>query len=142
MATRIGALAFMIGVAFTGDAAAQKALATSSSEVGKETRLEVTELKRTGGDTVTLKAVIVNDSNRTFNPGAWSHAYLLDTDNKKKMTVARDEKKKWLGSQNTPVRPHARGEIWAKFAAPPESVQKVTVVVPKFSPMEDVAVSR
>lgn len=144
MAFRIGALAaaFTFGVAFMGDAAGQKAIATANSDAGAETRVELMELKRTGGDTVTMKAVIVNDSTKAFNAGSWSHAYLLDTDNKKKLTVARDEKRHWLGSHVPSVRPHSKGEIWAKFAAPPESVQKVTVVIPKFSPMEDIDISK
>lgn len=127
-------------VVIPGEATAQ--IAKANSEAGGDLRAELTELKRTGGDTVTMKLVVVNDSNRTFNPGPWSQAYLMDTQNKKKLGVIRDDKKHWLASQNWTARPHARTEVWAKFPAPPEGVQKVTLVMPKFSPMEDVPISK
>jgi len=32
--------------------------------------------------------------------------------------------------------------LWAKFPAPPDDVQKITVVFPHFPPIEDVPITR
>jgi hypothetical protein len=39
------------------------------------------------------------------------------------------------------LRKGDRANAWAKFQAPPDGVQKVTVVVPGFEPVEAVPVS-
>lgn len=137
-----GALLFATATLLPGPVRAQAVLAKANAESTPEVRIEVTELKRTSGDTVTLKAVIVNNMAKNFNPQSMGHAYLLDTDNRKKLTVAKDEKGKFLSNASHNVKAGQRGEIWAKFAAPPASVQRLTVVVPKFAPMEDVPLSK
>ena len=35
-----------------------------------------------------------------------------------------------------------RANVWAKFPAPPEDVQKISVVVPTFPPFEGIPISR
>ena len=35
----------------------------------------------------------------------------------------------------------ARANVWAKFPAPPEDVQKIAVVVPQFPPLEGMPIS-
>jgi hypothetical protein len=119
----------------------QTALAKANSEANPDVHIEVTELKRTSGGTVTLKAMIVNESDKTFNPSATHSIYLLNTTNKLKHTVATDGKGGWLCSRSRGVKAKGRSELWAKFAAPPEDVTVLTVVVPKFAPLEDVALS-
>ena len=49
-----------------------------------------------------------------------------------------------IGLMATPVRAQTLIEEWgtAKFPAPPDSVQKIGVVVPHFIPMDDVPISR
>jgi len=143
-AKSLGALAgaLLIGSATFAAGPARAALAQANSDSSDKVHVEVTELKRTSGNTVTVKAVIVNDSTKTYNPHSMSAAYLLDTDNRKKLTVAKDEKKKALTSNLHSVPPGGRGEVWAKFGAPADSVQKMTVVIPKFSPMEDVPLGK
>jgi hypothetical protein len=40
------------------------------------------------------------------------------------------------------IPPGGRVNLWAKFPAPPDDVNQITVVVPKFQPMDDVPLSR
>jgi hypothetical protein len=40
------------------------------------------------------------------------------------------------------VEKGAKVNLWAKFAAPPANVEKVTVVVPDFQPIDGVPITR
>jgi hypothetical protein len=40
------------------------------------------------------------------------------------------------------LEPGAQAKVWAKFTAPPDDVNALTVVVPHFIPMENVPISR
>jgi hypothetical protein len=135
-----GALIITFGTMLTGPAPAQAqaALAKANSESSSSVRVEVTELRRTSGDTVTLKGVFINDSDKTFNPSAMNKVYLLNTDNKMKHTVVKDARGKAVSSPSNNVKAKTRTEFWAKFVAPPQNVKTLTVVIPKFAPLEDV----
>jgi hypothetical protein len=67
------------------------------------------------------------------------HAHLIDAANKKKYLVVKDTSGK---CECSPIRGDvSKGSpvnLWVKFPAPPESVQKVTVVVDGFEPIESV----
>ena len=134
---------------------AGKALATADGEM-PDTRADVIELKRTGGDQVMLRFTIVNESTKPFlvgerlaDPGASrdfgtvSGVHLLDTTNKKKHFVLRDSEGKCVCSTGVKdVKAKESINVWARFPAPPDSAQKVTVVIPRFVPVDDVAISR
>src|SRR5438477_227671 len=67
----------------------------------------------------------------------------IDAANKKKYLVVKDADKHCLCSRNLEhVASKSSANLWAKFPAPPESVQKIGVVVPHFIPMDDVPISR
>jgi hypothetical protein len=113
--------------------------------------VEVTELKRTSGGTVNLKFVMINDSEKNVDLykedfgsyGTVSGVALVDEKNKKKYFVVLDSGHKCLcssGLKNLP--PKSRVNLWAKFPAPAEDVQKIVVVIPHFQPMDDVPISR
>lgn len=124
---------------------AQTALARAEAQQAPGVRVEVRELKRTSGDTLTLRAVVVNDSDQKFKVAEGTslsvpRIYLLDTANRRKYTVVRDEKAKCICSPSPMVKAKSRAEIWAKFGAPPEGVQKLTVVIPQFAPLENVPI--
>ena len=74
--------------------------------------------------------------------------YILDTKNHVKYTVLQDETKHPIagkhGGQNEYifVGPKQTLATWAKFAAPPEDVAKVTVSIPGAAPFEDVPISK
>jgi hypothetical protein len=116
---------------------AQALLAKARSEQSADVTLELTELKRTSGNTVTLKALITNKSAKPFYV-SWSAMYLLNTAGRVKHGVVKDERGKWVASSGTSVRAGESAEIWAKFAAPPEDVKKMTAVVRGFAPFEDI----
>jgi len=129
------------------------------SEADGETpgvRVEVTELKRVSGGTVNLKFIMINDSDKKVGFG-YSFAdrdhegidfssiggvHLIDPVGKKKYFVVRDSEKKCVCSAKLKdLQPKSRMNLWAKFPAPPEDVQKITVVIPHFQPMDDVPIS-
>jgi len=137
--------------------------ATSSSGIASAdgekpgTRVDVQELKRGSGGTVTLKMAFVNDSENAigfgYNFGDPDHqirdhgsigaVQLVDPVGKKKYFVARDSEGKCVCSTKIPdVAPHSRLSLWAKFPAPPDDVQKISIVIPHFQPLDDVTISR
>ena len=68
---------------------------------------------------------------------------LVDPVGKKKYFVARDAEGKCVCSRGIPdVAPHSRLSLWAKFPAPPDDVQKISIVIPHFQPLDDVTISR
>lgn len=121
-------------------------------------RIEVQELKRTSGDTVTLKFAMINDSDKemTIPSGKFGEegrgnpdnrsvggVTLIDAAGKKKYFVVRDTENQCLCSRDMPnISSKSRTQLWAKFPAPPGDVQKITVVVPHFIPMDDVPISQ
>jgi len=133
-----------------------KAIATADGEKGG-TRVDITELKRSGDNNLTLKFAIVNDSAERFS---FSYDFgdpdhnikdfssiggvtLVDGANKKKYFVVRDTEDNCLCSRDLKDLPaHARANVWAKFPPPPDDVQKISVVIPHFGPLDDVPISR
>ena len=120
-------------------------------------KIEITELKRASGGTVSLRFAIVNNSDATFGVSAQhladaeassdyrsvSGIHLVDPVNKKKYFVVRDADKNCLCSQNVEdVKAGARASLWAKFPAPPPEVQKVTIEIPHFQPIDDAPISQ
>jgi hypothetical protein len=127
--------------------------------------VEVTELKRASGGTVTLKFTVINDSaepagldeladhNTKDYPGVVSVAtegmavggvHLIDPVGKKKYLVARDSEGRCVCSSGVTLQYFPKGSrvnLWAKFPAPPEGVERLSVVIPGFSPMDDVPLS-
>jgi hypothetical protein len=67
--------------------------------------------------------------------------HLIDPVGKKKYFVIRDAEQKCVCSREVePVKAGEKANLWAKFAAPPSDVQKVSIVVPHFTPMDDVPI--
>jgi hypothetical protein len=114
--------------------------------------LAVQELKVSGG-ALMLKFTVTNDSDKTsavlslINSGkeGWAAdgVYLLDVPGKKKYLVVRDADGYCLCSRGLDnLAAKANSTLWAKFPAPPDSVQKIGIVVPHFVPLDDVPISR
>jgi len=112
----------------------------------------ITELKRTG-NTVTLKFVIYNDSatdfvtNERFTDGdykgwkSFSGVHLFDQPNKKKYYAVKDSDTICVCTDDIDaIKAKSSATIWVKYAAPPETTQKVTVQIPHFVPIEDVSI--
>jgi hypothetical protein len=120
-------------------------------------KVTITELKRMSGGTLSLKAVIANGSDDSFGfggnfeePGHGGTDYntiggvsVVDPVGKKKYFVARDSDGHPLCSSGlASIQTGKSANVWAKFAAPPDDVQKVSVVFPHFQPLDDVPISK
>lgn len=118
------------------------------------TRVVITNLRR-GGSTVTLKFTIYNDSNAELRTGmrfkadgyqenggrSFSGIHLIDSVSKKKYFVAADSDGNCLCSEHVDdIKPKTKASLWAKFPAPPDNVQKITVEIPHFVPIDDVPI--
>jgi hypothetical protein len=138
------------------------ALQTSSSNEGLGsgdgdqggTKAVITDLKR-GGSTVTLKFTIDNNSNAALYTGmrfkadgyrenggrSFSGIHLIDEVGKKKYFVVADTDGNCACSEHVDdIAPKAQTSLWAKFPAPPDNVQKITVEIPHFIPIDDVPI--
>lgn len=129
-------------------AGAPGVLATGDGE-SPGLRVEIQELKRTSGETVTMRFTLVNESEKavgfgcgTFGDcGSISGTHLID--GKNKYAVVRDKESSCLCSKGlSAVEPKGRRSLWARFPAPPDNVPKVTVVIPHFLPIDDVPIGR
>jgi hypothetical protein len=133
--------------AFLGIAAL--ALPAAAAEISGEgqvpgSKVVVREVKRDAGGTVTLRFQLVNDGEanvKTYDVlGTYfslDNVSLVDTADKKKYLVVKDSAGKCLCSElKDDVVPGSRFNLWAKFPAPPAEVQKITVVVPGFEPVD------
>ncbi len=127
------------------------ALASAEGELPGLT-VELQELKRTAGDTLTLKLTFVNTGQQQValdqfgGPGVnmWSISgiSLVDIVGKKKYFTASDAEGKCLCSIDMPrLEPNGRVNLWAKFPAPPPDVQKISVLIPRFAPIEEIPIS-
>jgi hypothetical protein len=122
---------------------AQSAIATADGETSG-TRIEITELSRTSGDTVTLKFRLVNDSGDTANPTQLMNGYdvqpvhLIDAAGKKKYLVIKDADGKCVCSSDleSSLDSGKSMNLWARFPAPPAEVKEVSVVFPHFIPTD------
>ena len=135
-------------------AAPVKPLASADGEA-PGSRIEVQELKRVSGDTMMLRFALINDADVPlrvgFNFGAMSSydydsvagVHLIEPVGKKKYLVVRDSANNCDCSRGVKdVAAKSRVNLWARFPAPPDSVEKIVVVVPKFSPMDDLPIGR
>jgi hypothetical protein len=134
-------------------AAAPAAPATNDGDLpGLKTAIN--ELKRTSS-TLTLKFTVINSSDNRYNMqgvfdgdgfGRFRHlggVHLIDAASKKKYFVVTDADGNFLSSNNIPnIAPKSQITVWAKFPAPPDEVQKITVEIPHFVPVEDVPIVR
>lgn len=142
------------GMELAAQAPTVKALATADGEK-PGTRVEVQELKRVSGGTVMLRFTIINDGDQPLSFGYdfgdrgtkdianVGGTHLLDPVGKKKYLVVRDSQGNCDCSKGLKMLPaKQRVNVWARFPAPPDNVDKIGVVVPRFSPMDDVSLGR
>ena len=122
--------------------AAQEVISTADGE-SSGVRIEITELSRTSGDTVTLKYRLFNETGESSslynltNSDNVSEVHLIDAAGKKKYLVIVDSDGKCLCS--TGVGNVDSGKflnLWARFPAPPPEVKEVSVVFPHFIPTD------
>ncbi|MEO8033747.1 MAG: hypothetical protein ABI837_04895 [Acidobacteriota bacterium] len=130
------------------------AIATAEGE-NLGLRVDVTELKRSSGGALSLKFVVHNSSDKAVSYRAHflgdpsirndyssiGAVHIIDPVGKKKYFVTRDTDEKCVCSTDLDdVKPGSQTNLWAKFPAPPPEVKAVTVVIPHFTPMDDVPI--
>jgi hypothetical protein len=113
--------------------------------------LTVQELKRSS-NALTLKFVLQSKGGMAFGYdfgeggkefGSIGGIHLIDAANKKKYFVVRDADGSCVCSRDIAnIAAGSQSVLWAKFPAPPDDVQKITVEVPHFPPIEDVPITR
>lgn len=117
-------------------------------------RVAINELKRTSGG-VTLKFTLYNDSDKEFdiynkftedpyrgyrNLGG---VHLIDAASKKKYFAVADSDRNCLCSDNVQAIPKGTSvALWVKYPPVPDDVQRITVQIPHFIPMEDVPITQ
>src|SRR3954447_11086959 len=141
----------------TAPAAAAPAGIASGDGETNGVKVVVQELKRTSGGTVAMKFSITNGSDKKvgggyefgdkdheiIDHGSVGGVQLIDEAGKRKYFVVRDTGGKCVCSQGIKdVQPGDTENFWARFPAPPDNVQKITVVVPHFQPMDDVPIGK
>ena len=107
------------------------------------------------GGTLMLKFALINDADKTLNVGydfgsgsttdfgTVGGVHLIEAVGKKKYLVVRDSNNACDCSRGVKdIAAKTRVNLWARFPAPPDNVEKITVVVPHFSPLDDVPISR
>jgi hypothetical protein len=113
-------------------------------------RMEILSLKRGEGGMLTLRVAFVNESGgqvqNSMLPGKGNveNFALLDYTNRRKYLVVRDSGGSCLCTSLNPYKATDPGRVvlWAKFAAPPESVDHVTLLMPDAEPLDGVPLSR
>ena len=118
-------------------------------------QVEVVELKADGAGMVTLTLRVTNntdkklefnctlrDNGRNGDCQDVSGISLIDAVNKKRYLVIQESERKCLCTTTLADLP-SKGTttLWAKFAAPPDDVKTVSVIVPLFMPLDGVAIA-
>ncbi|MBE3096222.1 MAG: hypothetical protein IMZ44_03715 [Planctomycetes bacterium] len=119
-------------------------------------QVALVEVKRTSGDTVTVKWQYRNTTDQEIKiskgGSSWSDvyqltadAYLIDAVNKKKYLVIKDSQNYWVASkhgdwQGATIGPGQSLNAWAKFPAPPAAVETIAVNIPGTAPFEGVPI--
>ena len=124
-------------------AMAQTVIATADGETGG-TRIEITQLARSSGETATLKFRLVNDSSENASPSELMetsdlrNVHLIDATGKKKYLVLKDSEGKCVcsGGLSSTLEPGKSINLWARFPAPPPAVKEVSVIFPHFMPTD------
>lgn len=133
----------------TAGASAQPTPAALASAEGERTGVSVAvqELKRTP-NAVTLKMTFSNRTPDKLN--AWDlvgdgdlrNVQLLDMAGKKKYFVLTDSDGHYISSNAFVVPSGGQVSVWAKFPPLPDDLQKITVQILHFPPLEDIPISK
>ena len=110
-------------------------------------RAEIIELKRSSGDTVTLRFTLVNDSGARLsikddllggNHRDAREVHLIDAAGQKKYLALMDSANNCVCSAELPHNMESGStlNLWVRFPAPPAEVTEVSVVLPRFIPTD------
>lgn len=110
---------------------------------------DLLEVRRMSDNTIRLRWRWRNTTDKPVAFYNWrmlvEGTYLLDPVNKKKHIVVRDANNNVIASalgNDQTIAANQTMMVWARFPAPPAGVNKITVVIGKTVPFEDVAISK
>ena len=150
----LGLYLFAVG-AIAADETAKVLGETKLAAIMPGIEAQILELKRGPGDTVTLKFRLKNTTGEKknpidkhftkYDPSDVGKVSLVDYVNKKRYLVMKDSNNNCICSSDTYnahilAASEAR-EFWAKFAAPPANITKISIILPGAAPFDDVPIS-
>lgn len=111
---------------------------------------DILSLKRTEGGLLTLRIAFANDTGGEIKnkelPGGGNveNFQLVDFLNKRKYSVLRTSDGACLCTSLNPLTSSEPGKriLWAKFTAPPESVTRVSLLLPEAEPVDDIPIAK
>jgi hypothetical protein len=141
-----GAAAFAVLLLADPTSALAEAIAVADGE-RSGVRADIMELKRSSGDTVTLRFTLVNESGGRLSikddPLGGNHrdareVHLINAAGQKKYLVLTDSANNCVCSAQLPfnIESGSSLNLWARFPAPPADVAEVSVIVPRFIPVD------
>jgi hypothetical protein len=144
----------------TGAAPAAAPAVVGSAEYREDSNLraDVLELRRVSGGALYVKWRLTNATPPAqqaglteaqqpkpiyYTYGNWSELYFVDPAENKKYENLKDSEGNnigdlWYGN----LAPGESKTSWAKFPAPPPTSTKISLTLPRFSPLEDVPISQ
>ncbi len=151
IATLLGLILGMPLQAVWADDGADRPLATIASDT-PGVHIDILSIKRSEGGMLTLRAAFVNESGAPvkdsvfpgMNGSGWQVS-LLDYQAKKKYGVIGFDDGSCLCTTNLIYNADfepGRKVLWAKFRAPPQSVEKLTVLAGSGEPVEGIPITR
>jgi hypothetical protein len=130
-----------------GSASSAKVLARQETS-SKGVTAEVLEFRRRGS-TLTARVRFVNEGSTIVEPiVTYDGVYLMDASTRKKYEVLKDESNRYIAALHPGfpdrwserIGPGETQTIWIKFPAPAAEVTALTLVLPKVTPFEDLAI--
>lgn len=134
-------------VARGDEPAVPKTLGVEDYETG-DVEVSLLEVKRTSGDTVTVKWALRNkgEKEQMIEKLISDEHYLVDAAAKKKYFVVKDSEQNYVALNrdynHVNLKPGQNFKVWAKFPAPPAATEKVTVYIRGVAPFEDVPIEK
>ena len=113
-------------------------------------RADILSLKRTEGGILTLRIAFANETGGEIKnkalPGGGNveNFQLVDFLNKRKYSVMRTSDGACLCTSLNPLTSSEPGKriLWAKFTAPPESVTRISLLLPEAEPLDDIPITK
>lgn len=106
-------------------------------------RADLTEVRRVSGGALLVKWRTTNTGqSNVYYDFSWDDLYYVDPAENKKYEYLKDsEGNRIIDVAWGTLKPGEQRSNWAKFPAPPPTSTKISLMLPKFPPLEDVPVA-
>ncbi|HYC62242.1 MAG TPA: hypothetical protein VEK79_22010 [Thermoanaerobaculia bacterium] len=106
-------------------------------------RADLTEVRRVSGGALLVKWRVTNTGqSNVYYDFSWDDLYYVDPAENKKYEYLKDsEGNRIIDVAWGTLKPGEQRSNWAKFPAPPATSTKISLMLPKFPPLEDVPVA-